>query len=410
MSERLIVERLPGPDALEDIAAEWDQLDRQISPRTPYTAPAWIIPWWKHLSRYRRMVFHDEFFCHVVRGDNGRLIGVAPLMRSCVPGIGPPLLRIVQFFGADAALTEIRGLICRQEDQTRVVEALIEHFLARRGEWDVFRWAGLREPVDFYSTLRPHCDFLPRSELPDYIVELPVNWEDLRLRISCNMRRKLRKAYESLERDGIAFTLRVTERPHAVEAAMHRFLTLHAARAEATGMILHENKFERPRVRAFIADYLQGAAERGELRIFELEIGGDVVASRLAFLFGPDMWMHLSGYDPAWKTYSVMTVLTTEMIRWSFAKGVARINLSTGRDQSKMGWRPREVLFRDAVQVSPTWRARPAFAVFRVYETVNEARIKAKQRSRSRRQPVDPAQREFGDRSVQDGDWSAKPL
>ena len=70
-----------------------------------------------------------------------------------------------------------------------------------------------------------------------------------------------------------------------------------------------------------------------------------------------------------------MTVLTTEMIRWSFAKGVARINLSTGRDQSKMGWRPREVLFRDAVQVSPTWRARAAFPVFRVYETASRARV-----------------------------------
>ena len=212
-------------------------------------------------------------------------------------------------------------MICRPDDHAPAVEALVEHFLARRNEWDVFRWAGLRHPVDTYATLRPRCAFVAREDLPDYVIELPGSWEDLRRRVSSNMRRKLRKAYKSLERDAFAFRLHVTEKSHGVEAAMHRFLTLHTARAEATGTIIHENKFERPHMRAFLAEHLNGAAERGELRIFELEIGGNVVASRLAFLLGSDMWMHLSGYDPAWKNYSVMTVLTTEMIKWALAYG-----------------------------------------------------------------------------------------
>ena len=55
------------------------------------------------------MLFHDEFFCHVVRSDAGHLVAIAPLMRTSVPGIGPPVLRMLQFFGADPALTEIRG-------------------------------------------------------------------------------------------------------------------------------------------------------------------------------------------------------------------------------------------------------------------------------------------------------------
>src|SRR5208283_1067494 len=102
-----------------------------------------------------------------------------PLMRTCFPGVGPPMLRKLQFFGVDAALTEIRGVICRPEDQAAVVDVLVEYFLARRGDWDVFRWAGLRHPVDLYSALRPPCAFLARSELPDYVVDLPKNWEGL---------------------------------------------------------------------------------------------------------------------------------------------------------------------------------------------------------------------------------------
>jgi CelD/BcsL family acetyltransferase involved in cellulose biosynthesis len=382
MSRRLTVERLPGPEALAGIAAEWDLLDRQTAPRTPFTSPAWIIPWWKHLSRCRKMLLHDEFFCHVVRGDGGRLVAVAPLMRTSVPGVGPPVLRMVQFFGTDAALTEIRGVICRPEDHAPVVEALVEHFLARRAEWDVFRWAGLRHPVDAYGAPPPPCAFAPRHDLPDYVVELPGSWEHLRLRVSSNMRKNLRKPYELLERDGLAFALRVTERPNDVAAAVTRFLELHAARAEAADMIFHPNKFVQPHVRAFFADYLHGLAERGELRIFELEIDGAVVASRIAFLLGSDLYMYFAGYDPAWKTYSVMTVLMTEMFKWAFAHGVERINLSTGHDQSKMRWKPREVLFRDAVQVSPTMRARPAFGAFQAYEALSRARFKAVVRGR----------------------------
>jgi CelD/BcsL family acetyltransferase involved in cellulose biosynthesis len=389
ISRRLTVERLSGVEALAGIAAEWDLLDRQTAPRAPFTSSAWITSWWGHFSRSRQMLFHDEFFCHVVRDDSGRLVAVAPLMRTSAPGIGPPVLRMVQFFGADPALTEIRGPICRPEDQASVVDALIEHFLARPSQWDVFRWAGLHHAVDAYSALRLRRTCLGRGELPDYIVELPGSWEGLRLRVSSNMRKNLRKAYEFLERDGFAIGLRVTERPDGVAAAVTRFLKLHAARAEAVGMISHPDKFVQARERDFFKNYLHGAAGRGELRIFELEVGGAMVASRIAFLLGSDLYVYFAGYDPAWKAYSVMTVLMTEMFKWAFAHGVERINLSTGRDQSKMRWKPREVLFHDAVQVSPTVRARAAFGAFLAYEALSRARFKAAERKRGRNQPVD---------------------
>jgi CelD/BcsL family acetyltransferase involved in cellulose biosynthesis len=403
---RLTVEQLRGPEALGEIAAEWDLLDRQTSPRTPFTSSAWIIPWWKHFSRRRQVLFHDEFFCHIVRGDGGRLVAVAPLMRTSSPGIGPPVVRMLQFFGVDPALTEIRGVISRPEDQTLVVRALVEHFLGRRDEWDVFRWAGLRHPVDTYGALGPPSAFMAREELPDFVLDLPKSWNDLRLQVSSNMRKNLRKSYEFLERDGFAIALHVTKRPDCVDAAMARFLTLHSARADAEGMMIsHPDKFAQARERGFFGDYLRSAAERGELRIFELEIGGAVVASRVAFLIESDLYLYFAGYDPAWKSYSVMTVLMTEVFKWALAHRVERVNLSTGRDQSKERWKPREVVFGSAVQVSPTWRARTAFGPFRAYEALGRARAKAAERERGRNRSVNqPAQ------SVSEGDGKREKI
>ena len=371
----LTVERLADPADLAGLVAEWDRIDRATSPRTPFTSAAWIVPWWKHFRR-RQMRFRDEFFCHVVRSYDGRLVAIAPLMRSFAPGVGLPVMRVVQFFGADPAITEIRGVICRPEDHARVVEALVGHFLVRRHEWDVFRWSGLVNAAGFYKA--PGAPFKPRCALPDYVIDLHGSFDDLRQTVSSNMRKNLRKAYEALERDGLAFALSVTERPDGVAEATARFLSLHASRADAQGMIRHPNKFLKPPARGFLDDYLHNSAVRGELRIFELEIDGVPVASRLAFLLGSDLYVYFAGYDLAWRRYSVMTVLMAEMIKWAFAQGLERVNLSTGLDQSKTRWKPREIVFHDAVQVSPTLRARAAFAAFQAYEAISRARWRAK--------------------------------
>jgi len=373
LSKSLTVQRLPSPLALADIVVEWEALDQQVRPRTPFTTPSWVVPWWHHFRR-RRAIFHDEFFCHIVRDHQGRLLAIAPLMRTTFPGFGPPVLRIVQFFGTDPSLTEIRGIICRPLDHENVVKALVMHFRDNRRGWDVFRWNGLQQAPAAYDDLQTRFDFIPRGALPDYLIDLPTSWDELRDRVSSNMRKNLRKAYAFLERDGFGFALRIVERPDDVEIAMRRFLALHAARSMAPDMIGHPNKFARPRERAFLAEYLRLAAERGELRIFELEIGGKIVASRLAFVLGPNLYMYFAGYDPEWKTYSVMTVLICEMIKWALANGIERVNLSTGHDQSKIRWKPTETTFCDAVQVSPTNRAKLAFRAFRAYEALSRLR------------------------------------
>ena len=105
-------------------------------------------------------------------------------------------------------------------------------------------------------------------------------------------------------------------------------------------------------------------AARDKLRIFELEVASKVVASRLAFQFDDVLYLALSGYDPVWRNYSIMTVLMAEMIQWALAHGIREINLSTGKDHSKLRWNPEEVLLHEAVVISPSLRVRAAFRAY----------------------------------------------
>jgi CelD/BcsL family acetyltransferase involved in cellulose biosynthesis len=373
----LLVHRLPCLEALTGLETEWQSLEEQNFPRTPFSSTLWLALWWQHLRR-RNLVFRDEFFGHVIRDAGGRLVAIAPLMKTHCPGLSPAGMRIVQFFGCDPNLTELRGVICRPEDHDRAIGALVEHFRRHRSEWDVFRWCGLRQSAEWFNALPRGFQFFARRDICDYIVDLPHSWEILKAQVSSNTRKSLRKAYEFLERDGHSFVLRVVERPEDVPSALDRFLSLHAARSDAANMIDHPNKFATESARAFLTSYLDKSAQRGQLRLFELEIGSKVVASRLAFQIDADLYLYYAGYDPTWKNYSVMTTLVCEIVKWSIAQGLDRVNLSTGNDQSKLRWKPRELVFSEAVQRSDTWRGHASFYGFLVYEALSRARERLK--------------------------------
>ena len=66
VSMHLSVNRLTDPAAIQEIAAEWEQLDALSVPRTPFSSPAWNALWWKHYRRQDSFAV-DGFFMHAIR-------------------------------------------------------------------------------------------------------------------------------------------------------------------------------------------------------------------------------------------------------------------------------------------------------------------------------------------------------
>jgi CelD/BcsL family acetyltransferase involved in cellulose biosynthesis len=149
-----------------------------------------------------------------------------------------------------------------------------------------------------------------------------------------------------------------------VPAALERFFVLHASRAEAADMIQHPDRFANQRHRSFFVEYAQRMADLGLLRFFEIEIGGRVVASRIAFVIDSELYFYFAGYDPEWRKYSVMTTLMSEAIRWAIDNSIRVVNLSTGKDLSKVRWRPHEIVYRGGMQIAPTIRGRLGFLMY----------------------------------------------
>jgi CelD/BcsL family acetyltransferase involved in cellulose biosynthesis len=118
----------------------------------------------------------------------------------------------------------------------------------------------------------------------------------------------------------------------------------------------HPDVFAAERSRSFLREYLAYASETGSAVLFELLVDGEVVASRIAFVLGDSLYLYFSGYHPRMSRYSVMTTCTMEAIKWAIKTGFKTINLSTGRDQSKLRWRPTEVPLIEVDLVASSWR------------------------------------------------------
>ena len=361
-AERLSVERIDTTEAFLALEADWHALDALRDDRTPFTTFAWAAGWWKHFADHRWSV-RDSLFVRAVRTGDGRLVAVAPLLLTERPSAGPLRARYLQFFGADANITELRGPVCDPRFKVEAHRALLEDLHAERARWDWMLWP-VRVGSDAHRVLAPVLRNGASSAKRAYILDLPPTWEQFRAGLKRNIKESLRKCYNSLARDGHEFTFEVVRERAELRPALETFFRLHAARADAVGTVRHRNVFANPAEQRFLIDTCERLANEGTARVFQLRIAGAVVASRVGFALGDSLYLYYSGYDPAWGRYSVMTTVVAEAIKYAIAEGYRTVNLSTGSDISKTRWGPREVRYTEQVQLSPAPRARLVHAAY----------------------------------------------
>jgi CelD/BcsL family acetyltransferase involved in cellulose biosynthesis len=345
----LKVEPLAGPEAFPSLRTEWEALDQSLFPRMPFTTPLWNELWWMH-HRKRSLFARDEFLLCTVRDADARLVAVVPLVRTNSPAVGPLRVRQIQFFGADPNMTELRGMVCSPADQTNVLDALSLYFSSTEKGWNWIRWQGIRhdgQPESASSGTRGR--FAWTREVPDYVLDLPATWKDFEAALTSRVRKKLRSCLKELQRDGHAFELRIVTRTSDVARALSDFYILHKERTKVRSY----DVFAHRRARSFFNEYCHEMARRGQLRIFEAVISGTVVATRIGFAFGDELYLYHSGNAVTWDAYSIMTMLLGEIIKSAITHRYRLINLSTGDDRSKTRWRPRKFQFVDGVEVAP---------------------------------------------------------
>jgi CelD/BcsL family acetyltransferase involved in cellulose biosynthesis len=358
------VERLRTVDGLNALKGEWTALVDRARLRLPFQTWEWNATWWE-VFREDRFAVVDDLEVRTVRdARSGTLLAVAPLMCTSRPGRGPFRTRVLQFFGTDPNITEVRGLVCSQQDEGRVVRALSADLWSRPRDWDWIRWDGVRLESEAVADIASAGPVRWGPDISAFELSLPSTWEQLRAHLSRNLKESLRKCYNSLKRDGHTFSLQVARTRDQVEPALERFFRLHAQRANLRDGVHHADVFEAPVSRRFLRALVGRLGARNLVRIFTLCVDDKPAAIRLAFATNDSLYLSYSGYDLAWANYGVMTTCLSEAIRYAISEGFATVNLSTGNDVSKARWRPAELVYRAGMQSAPTLRGSVARSTF----------------------------------------------
>lgn len=349
----LTVEVVTSLEGILGLRADFAHMERVCGNTVPFSLFEWQFVWLQHFPRQGLKV-HDQPLFHVVRDAAGECVGILPLILT-VRSVGSLRFTSLCLIGADPGITEIRTALVRPGYEERVAAAVHEHLnAAPRRDW--IQWTG--DPDRFNAALGRLRGLDWQTAAPSYVLDLPATWDLFRAGLKRNIRESLRHCYNSLKRDGHAFTLKVASNPADVRAALERLFVLHTLRANMPGTVQHPNRFAAARLRDFVQEVCGALAQRNVVRVFQVEINGEVVASRVAFVVGDSLYLYYSGYDPEWAKYSVMTTVVTEAIKYAIEMGLKTVNLSPGKDVSKTRWGPREVLHNIAFEQSDRWLSR----------------------------------------------------
>ena len=171
-----------------------------------------------------------------------------------------------------------------------------------------------------------------REEVPCSEVALSGNFEqywDARPR---HLRRNVRRYADKARQNGsLEFHVARDADPELMEALFR----LHAARWRTRG---ESGMIEANHSAEFLIDIARQFAPKNMLRLFSLRYRGGVAAVILAFAYQDRIYGYLTGFDPAYKQFSLASVLLFEAVRECYQQDFRAWNFCRGNEPYKAEW------------------------------------------------------------------------
>src|SRR6516225_4715664 len=357
----VIAEIVTDIEGIGALARDYERLYQVTGNTLPFATQEWHLAWCEHLLNRGPRAPQEPLFC-VLRNVQGECVAIVPLILTRRQ-LGPLRVAALGLVGADPALTEIRNPLIEPGYERATVRALHERLASVPG-WDWIQWSGVNAPLAQALALEAAPQWY--QTLDDYVLDLPADWSSFRATLGRNVRESLRHCYNSLRRAGHEFEFVVARDRVEVRWALYRFLHLHTLRANMPWGPPHPDRFRARSARSFLYEACDRLAASDAVRVFQLRIADEVVASRIGFVTGGTLYLYYSGFDPAWARYSVMTTTIAEAMHYAIANGLRSVNLSLTAEQSKLRWHPRRIDYYSALVRRDSVRSRLAYGAYRV--------------------------------------------
>lgn len=337
-AERIAAEALSDPDLLE----VWRDL--AVLRENPFLTPEWYRAW---LDTHPE----EEPFPIAWRVD-GRVRGVLPLVAVAR---GP--VRLLRFAGARRG--DWFTPACATEDEEAMGAACASLLSAERRRWQAIRLDRIAAESRWPAALGGAGSRIAparrlREDVLPYIRFDQRGYAGYLADRSRNFRSQLGRRRRRLERDhGLSF--RLTSSPEQLDRDLETFFRLHDERWRSRGEASSQTASTRRHQRLFAA----AALERGWLRLWTAEAGGEPAGSWYGWRIGDRYCYALAGLAEEFEPFALGTVLLAHTIEQAAEEGAAVYDLMWGDE----GYKSR---FETGRRYAGTWmvsrRGHPAGA------------------------------------------------
>lgn len=342
------VRHLVGVPALASVGEAFDELTAAVG--CPVTARrTWLQAW---VDCYAPTW---TAWVPVVERD-GLLLAAAPLARRRRAGL-------LQVRGIGFGRTDDVRLPVRDAGAAAALADAVADGLHGRGPWvlDIEQLPVDDPVVDALVRRLPGARLVPGDGMPTvHVVD-----RDPRAYLSKNSRKALAKIANRLKAAGLAPEVRWSRDAAEVAALLPEMAAVHRARDADMG---RRSDHSDPRAAAFYEQVALRHAERGEVEVLTVRLGGDLAAYVLGFRDGRALRSWDNRLAPRWAEYSAGRLANTE----------ALTHVVTTADLDELDWMRGEEPYKlqTATEVVPTvsLRAWSSPSVRRLDDAVERAR------------------------------------
>jgi len=330
----LKIELIETEEELLALEGEWNAVLSRSLTNTFFQTFEWIRTWWEHFHQGRRL------FTLVVK-DDGRIIGIAPLMIT-VQGAGPLKLRTLQLIGTGALPFLGLGLADRMDliIADRAEEALsciFDFIFKQRSRWDVMDLLFIPAQsvtVEFIERLpqQYHCSVNKRLASRSPYVALGSSYEEYLRSRSRNFRKKLARSERLLSEHGDARF----ERHRGTESVAEVMNSVFAIAERSWKTEAASSLFQQKPIANFFKSLAETVGRRGWFDVSLIKLADQAVAYELCFSYNGRMLSYNCAYDSRYSNCSPGTLLTTFIIKNSIAEQLAEYDMLRGDEEYKL--------------------------------------------------------------------------
>jgi CelD/BcsL family acetyltransferase involved in cellulose biosynthesis len=325
----LEVEVLTTSAAFAALAPDWNRLHAEAKAASVFNSWMWLYEWWRTYGDGRRLRL-------LVARQRTVLVGVLPLYLERTRILGLPLhvLRLVGI-GGDTRPDDLGPVLARgAEPQAAAVLARAALRLAGADLWifnDIDRTSG------FPAALEAAASELGRRVLAGRptriaLAELPRSWPQFLQSLGRDARWRLRRSRRKLAEQHRARFF-VWDDALRLDAAVDRLAELHRARWAAAGG--GSRAFASPAYLGFHRSIIRSCFSRGWLRLYCLEVDGEIGAMNYCYRFRNRIYLMQSGFDPKLGRLGVGKVLLGYAIEHAIGEGGEAFDFLRGEHRYK---------------------------------------------------------------------------